>query len=66
MRSSIEFYASGSTISQIKDKVLAEWRRIKEDALAVLPQSMEVRMVSSAENETTYMAYVVIKTKIED
>jgi len=66
MRSSIEFYVSGETISEVRQKALTEWRRLNEDVDMTLPQATEVRMVSSAEDEKKYMAYVVIKTKIED
>lgn len=66
MRSSIEFYVSGETISEVRQKTLTEWRRLNESVDAVLPQATEVRMVSSSENDKNYMAYVVIKTKVED
>lgn len=66
MRSSIEFYVSGETVSEVRQKALTEWRRLNEDVDMTLPQATEVRMVSSSEDEKKYMAYVVIKTKIED
>jgi len=66
MRSSIEFYVSGETVSEVRRKALTEWKRINDDVDAKLPQATEVRMVSSNENDKNYMAYVVIKTKIED
>lgn len=66
MRSSIEFYVSGETISEIKQKALVEWIRLNENAVKTLPQGTEVRIVSAVENEKNYMASVVIKTKIED
>ena len=66
MRSSIEFYVSGETVSEVQQKALAEWKRINEDADIKLPQATEVRMVSTTENDKNYIAYVVIKAKIED
>ena len=66
MRSSIEFYVSGETISQVTEKVITEWKRIPEDEDATLPLGAEVRMLASTENDKRYMAYVIVKTKIEE
>lgn len=66
MRASIEFFVSGETISEVRNKTLLEWKRINGNADTILPQATEVRMVASTEEDKNYMAYVVIKTKIED
>lgn len=64
MRASIDFFVSASNTQELEEKVLAEWRRLTNDASAELPSSTEVRMRQAAEGDLTYMVYVTVRTKV--
>lgn len=64
MRASIDFFISASNVKEMKDKVIAEWRRITDNPSADLPSGTEVRMRQEKEGDSTYMVYVTVKTKV--
>lgn len=66
MRASIDFFVSANNTSEMKDKVLAEWRRLTGDPSAEMPPGTEVRMRQEKEGDSTYMVYVTVRAKVGD
>lgn len=64
MRASIDFFVSASDTNEMKDKVLAEWKRLTNDPNAEIPSGTEVRMRQEKEGDSTYMVYVTVRAKI--
>ena len=64
MRASIDFTVTAQTVGEIKEKALSEWKRIMENQDAEFPPSTELRMQQSEEDDATYVARIIIQTKL--
>lgn len=64
MRASIDFFVSANSTSEMKEKVVAEWRRLTNDPKAEIPSATEVRMRQEKEGDSTYMVYVTVRAKV--
>jgi hypothetical protein len=64
MRASVDFTVKAQTIDEVKEKALSEWKRVTQDIDAQFPPSTELRMQQSEEDDATYVARIIIQTKL--
>jgi hypothetical protein len=64
MRAAIEFEVFGSTLEEIKEQALRNWKEFMENDEIELPHDTEIHVEPSASND--YKATVYVRTKVEN
>jgi len=66
MRSTVEFYITGSTLSEIMDGARQRWQDFCGDKNATLPMDSELQIRDSLDNGRVLTGLITIRTKVED
>jgi len=64
LRASVEFEVFGSTLKEIKEAALKNWKEFIENDDAVLPHDAEIHVEPSTSDD--YKAVVFIRVKVEN
>ena len=66
MRSTVEFFITGSTLSEIMDGAKQRWQDFCGDKNAVLPTDSELQIKDKLDNGKVLTGIITIRTKVED
>jgi hypothetical protein len=66
MRSTVELYVAGSTLSEIMKDAKKRWQDFCGDENAVLPADSELQIKDKHEDKGLLTGIITIRTKVED
>ena len=66
MRSTVEFYITGSTLSEIMEGAKQRWQDFCGDESATLPTDSELQIKDKLDDGNILTGIITIRTKIED
>jgi hypothetical protein len=66
MRSTVEFYITGSTLAEIMDGAKQRWQDFCGDKNAALPTDSELQVKDKLDNQNVLTGIITIRTKVED
>ena len=66
MRSTVEFYITGSTLSEIMDCAKQRWQDFCGDENATLPVDSELQIKDKRDEGNVLTGIITIRTKVED
>jgi hypothetical protein len=66
MRSTVEFYITGSTLSEIMEGAKQRWRDFCGDESATLPTDSELQIKDKLDDGNILTGIITIRTKVED
>ena len=66
MRSTVELYVTGSTLSDIMKDAKKRWQEFCGDENATLPTDSELQIKNKLDDGKTLTGVITIRTKVED
>jgi len=66
MRSTVEFYITGSTLSEIMEGAKQRWQDFCGDESATLPTDSELQIKDKLDDGNILTGIITIRTKVED
>ena len=66
MRSTVEFFITGSTLTEIMEGAKQRWRDFCGDENATLPVDSELQIKDKRDDGTVLTGIITIRTKVED
>jgi len=66
MRSTVEFYITGSTLAEIMEGARKRWQDFCGDENATLPTDAELQVKDKLDDGRVLTGIITIRTKIED
>jgi len=66
MRSTVEFYITGSTLSEIIEGARQRWRDFCGDENATLPMDAELQIKDKLDDGKVLTGIITIRAKVED
>jgi hypothetical protein len=66
MRSTVEFYITGSTLSEIMEGAKQRWQDFCGDESATLPTDSELQIKNKLDDGKILTGIITIRTKVED
>ena len=66
MRSTVEFFITGSTLTEIMESAKQRWQDFCGDENATLPMDSELQIKDKLDNGRILTGIITIRTKVED